>query len=107
LNEKRDPLIRYATGVALTLRAMRQDPDRFKEFALRFLELGPAIAERAFNSNQKIYVETPVPNEALFQKVIAFINTINQTQGIDPLPSGLTFAAVFDTSIAQAAMQRL
>ena len=107
LTTKRDLLIRYATGIALTLRAMRQDPARFKAFAIPFLELDPAIAERAFASNQGIYVDTPVPNPALFEKVITFINIINKTQGVDPLPVSLTYESVFDTSIAQAAMQRL
>jgi NitT/TauT family transport system substrate-binding protein len=107
LNAKRDLLVRYATGIALTLQSIHRDPDRFKAFAIPFLELDPAIADRAFVANKQIYVDTPVPNQALFVKMVEFINTINLTQGIDKLPSSLAFDAVFDTSIATAAMQRL
>jgi len=107
LTAKREPLIRYAMGVALTLRSIKQEPDRFKAFALKFLELDPSIAERAYESNKGIYIETPLPKLELFQKLTAFVNTINKTQGTDPLPANITFETVFDTSIVTEALKRL
>jgi len=104
---KRDALVRYATGIALTLRSIKQDPEKFKAFAIPFLELDPAIAERAYASNSRIYFEQPVPDEALFQTNVDFLNVTNATQGVDKLPASLTFASVYDTSIAKEAMQRL
>jgi ABC-type nitrate/sulfonate/bicarbonate transport system substrate-binding protein len=107
LAAKRELLVRYATGVALTLRSIRQDPERFKAFALPFLELDPAIVDRAWQSNRGIYVETPVPDEALFRKLAEFVSIINKTQGIDPLPTTLAFTSVFDSSIAVEAVRNL
>ncbi len=104
---KRDALVRYATGIALALRSVKQEPDKFKAFAIPFLELDPAIAERAYASNSRIYFEQPVPDAALFQLNVDFLNATNATQGVDKLPSSLTFASIYDTSIAQEAMRRL
>ncbi len=107
LANKRDVLVRYATGIALALRSIRQEPDKFKSFALSFLELDPAIADRAYASNSKIYFEQPVPNETLFQKNFGYLNAVNKTEGVDPLPSSLTFATVYDTTIATEAMKHI
>lgn len=104
---KRDALVRYATGIALALRSVKQEPDKFKAFAIPFLELDPAIAERAYASNSRIYFEQPVPDVSLFQLNVDFLNATNATQGVDKLPSSLTFASIYDTSIAQEAMRRL
>jgi len=104
---KRDALVRYATGIALTLRSIKQEPDKFKAFAIPFLELDPAIAERAYASNSRIYFEQPVPDQALFQTNVDFLNVTNATQGVDKLPASLTFASVYDTAIAQEAMQKI
>ncbi|MEJ0017271.1 MAG: ABC transporter substrate-binding protein [Acetobacteraceae bacterium] len=104
---KRDALVRYAAGIALALRAIKADPDKFKAFAIPFLELDPAIAERAYASNSKIYFEQPVPDESLFKINLDFLDVTNATQGVDKLPASLTFASVYDTSIAKEAMQLL
>lgn len=107
LASKRDTMVRYATGIALTLRSIRQEPDKFKAFAVSFLELDPAVAERAYASNSKIYFDQPVPNEALFQKNFDYLNAVNKTEGVDPLPASLTFATTYDPSITMEAMKHL
>ena len=107
LKDKRDALLRYTAGLAMTLRAIKADPAAFKTFAVPFLELDPAIAERAFASNSKIYFGTPVPNGSLYQKNLDMVNLVNKTQGLDPMPAKLTFDYVFDHDLAQAAMQKL
>ena len=49
LGAKRDALVRYATGIALTLQSIKQSP--IKAFAIPFLQLDLSIAERADASN--------------------------------------------------------
>jgi NitT/TauT family transport system substrate-binding protein len=105
--QRRDALVRYAHGIALSLRSIQRENDKFKEFALRWLELDPEIAERAFASNGRIYFENPLPREDLFRRNVEFINFVNRTQNEPPLPENLTFAAAFDESIAQEALRRM
>jgi ABC-type nitrate/sulfonate/bicarbonate transport system substrate-binding protein len=107
LQDKREPLLRYVTGLTLALRAIAADPAAFKAFAVPFLELDPAIADRAFASNSKIYFENPVPDGALYQKNLDMVNLVNRTQGLDPMPAKLTFDYVFDRTLAAEAVKRL
>lgn len=107
LTAKRDALLRYITGIALALRSIAQDGDRFRAFAVAWLELDPAIAERAFASNGRIYFTDPTPTDALFQRNVAFINIARAAQNEDPLPRSLTFASVYQPSLAAEAMGRL
>ena len=107
MKDKREALLRYIAGLAMTLRAIKGDPAAFKAFAVPYLELDPAIAERAFASNSKIYFDSPVPDAALYQKNLDMVNLVNKTQGLDPMPAKLTFANVFDTELATEALKRL
>ena len=107
LASKRDALLRYATGITLTLRSIAAEPDRFRAFAVPYLELDPAIAERAFASNGRIYFTDPVPNDALFRRNLDFMNVSRAAQGEDPLPKDLVFTSLFDPSIATEAVKRL
>ena len=104
---KREALVRYAHGLALALRAMRTEPERFRAFAVGWLELDPSIAERAFASNGRIYFESPVPDAALFRRNISFLNVSRTAQGEEALPEDLPFASLYDTSIAAEAVRRL
>lgn len=104
---KRDALLRYATGITLTLRSIAADPDRFRAFAVPYLELDPAIADRAFSSNGRIYFTDPVPTDTLFRRNVEFMNISRAAQGEDPLPKDLAFATLFDPSIAAEAVKRL
>ena len=107
LRERRDALVRYVTGLALAMKSMTDEPAKFKAFAIPFLELDPAIAELAFERNASMYYKTPEPTEAPFKTNLGFINTANKTAGLDPMPASLTFASMFDPSIASDAMKRL
>ena len=107
LATRRDALVRYVTGLALALKSIHDDPAKFKAFALPFLELDPAIAEKAFAGNATMYYASPVLTEAQFQTNIDFINVANKSAGLDPMPSSLTFASMYDPSIAAEAMKRL
>jgi len=104
---RRDVLVRYAHGIALTLRSIEREPARFRDFALRWLELDPEIAERAFRSNGRIYFPDPRPKEDLFGRNVEFINFVNRAQNEPPLAAGVTFASAVEPGIAEEAMRRL
>lgn len=105
---KRDALERYARGIALALRSIKTDPQKFKAWAKDWFEgLEPATFELAFANNGAIYFDDPTPKEALLEKNIAFINTVNKQMGAAPLQDTLTFATVSDPTIAAAAMKAL
>jgi NitT/TauT family transport system substrate-binding protein len=107
LHERRDALVRYVAGLALSLRSIRTEPAKFKEFAIPFLELDPSIAENAFEGNAGMYYPDPRLTEAQFKSNLMFINTANKSAGLDPMPDSLTFASMYDPSIAEEAMKRI
>jgi NitT/TauT family transport system substrate-binding protein len=107
LTENREALVRYAMGIALALRAMNDDPASFKVFAVKYLELDPAIADAAFAANGGIYFRDPTPTDALFQKNVDFMNVSLRSQDQPELPKTLGFADVYDTGIVGEALRRL
>ncbi|CAH1651713.1 MULTISPECIES: ABC transporter substrate-binding protein [unclassified Chelatococcus] len=105
---KRDALERYTRGIALALRSIRNEPEKFKAWAKDWFEgLEPETFNLAFANNGAIYFEDPTPKRALLEKNIAFINIVNQQMGAPALPTTLTFETVSDPSIADAAMKGL
>lgn len=105
---KRDALERYARGIALALRSIKSEPQKFKAWAKDWFEgLEPETFELAFANNGAIYFDDPTPKQALLDSNIAFINTVNKQMGAAPLQDTLTFANVSDPSIAAAAMKGL
>lgn len=105
---KRDALERYARGIALALRSIRSEPDKFKAWAKDWFEgLEPEVFELAFANNGAIYFEEPMPKQALLDKNIAFINTVNKQMGAEALQGTLSFDTVCNPSIAAAALKGL
>ncbi|CAH1651803.1 ABC transporter substrate-binding protein [Chelatococcus asaccharovorans] len=105
---KRDALERYARGIALSLRSIKNEPEKFKAWAKDWFEgLEPATFDLAFANNGAIYFDDPTPKRALLDKNIAFINTVNQQMGAAALPSTISFDTVCDPSVADAAMKGL
>jgi NitT/TauT family transport system substrate-binding protein len=107
LAERRDPLVRYVAGLALALRSIRAEPAKFKAFAIPFLELDPAIAESAFAGHVGMYYADPRLTEPEFHRNVDFINIANVSAGLDPMPASLTYASMYDPSIAEEAMKRI
>ncbi len=107
LQTRRDALVRYVAGLARSLKAIHDDPAKFKAFAIPFLELDPAIAEAAFAGNAPMYYQNPLLTEAQFQTNLDFINVANKTAGLPPMPPSVSFASMYDPSIAEEAMKRL
>lgn len=108
IKSKRETLVRYCRGIALALRSMSAEPERFKAWAKEWFEgLDPDIFESAFANNGRIYFRDPTPREDLFKKNIEFISTTNKLMGADPLPASLTFETMCNPSIAQEALKGL
>ena len=107
LSGNREALVRYATGVASALRSMAADPASFKAFALRFLELDPAVAEAAWEGNGGIFFTDPTPDPALYPATRAFVDAVLVSQKEPRLPDAMGFEAVYDTSVAAEALRRL
>ena len=105
LGERRDVLVKFVAGLALALRSIKNEPEKFKAFALKFLELDPSIAEAAFDRNASMYYPNPLLTKPQFQTNVDFINTANKTNGLDPLPASLTFESMYDPSVGQDAMK--
>ena len=82
-------------------------PEKFKAFAIPFLELDPSIAEQAFKGHASMYYADPRLTEAQFKTNLSFINTANVSSGLDPMPASLTFASMYEPSIAEEAMKRI
>lgn len=105
---KRDALVRYCHGIALTQQSIAKEPEKFKTWAKTWFEgIEPAVFELAFANNGAIYFPSPVPSEDLFKKNIEYINIVNGKMGAAELPSTLTFANVVDASIAADAVKGL
>jgi len=106
--DKREALVRYCMGIAMALKEVNARPPELKAWADKWFEgLPNDIADRSYDINSRIFFASPVPNEALFNSNIDFINTVQKTMNADPMPSSLTFASMFDVAIAQEAMGRL
>jgi hypothetical protein len=91
----------------MALRAINSDRAGLKAWADRWFEgLPPQIADVSFEINSKIFFDSPVPNAALFQANVDFINAVQRTMSAEPLPAGLTFEAQYDPSIATEALAR-
>jgi NitT/TauT family transport system substrate-binding protein len=105
---KRDALVLYCRGLALTQRSIANEPEKFKAWARVWFEgLDPLMFETAFSNNGRIYFQDPVPNEELFKKNIDYVNIVNSKMGAEPLPSSIDFASLADPTIAQDAMKGL
>ncbi len=106
--DKREALVRYCMGIAMSLKEINARPPELKTWADKWFDgLPNDIAERSYDINSRIFFANPVPNEALFKSNVDFLNAVQKTMNADPLPASLTFATMFDPSMAQEAMGRL
>ena len=109
LTSKREALVRYTHGLALALADIHAKPDAFKTWSRGFLftEETASLFEPAFRDNSDIYFKDPRPTETLFQANLDITNTVNKGMGRPAIPDSVTFASLFDASIAADAMKRL
>ena len=72
-----------------------------------FEGMDPEIFESAFTNNSRIYFADPKPREDLFRKNVEFINTVNRMMNAEPVPQAVSFASMFETTIAEEAVRGL
>lgn len=108
IETRRDALVAYCRGLALTQRSIAAEPDKFKAWAREYFDsMSPEIYEVAFANNGAIYFTDPVPSEELLARNIKYINTVNSKMNAEKLPESLTFSTVVDPTIAQDAIKDL
>lgn len=105
--KRREDLVRYCRGLAMTQRAIRDEPEKFKTWALEFLGLPPEVADVAFDNNGSIYFEDPVPVADQMAANIDYINVVNTLMGAEALPDWLGFDTMVDPTLAQEAVKGL
>jgi ABC-type nitrate/sulfonate/bicarbonate transport system substrate-binding protein len=105
---RREALVRYAMAIAMSLKDINTNPAAFKAWADQwFAGMPDDIASRSFEINSKIFFNDPMPKQDLFDLNVSFLNTVQKTMNAAPLPASLTFASLYDPSVAQDAMKRL
>lgn len=105
---RRDELVRYCRGIALSQKSIGAEPDKFKVWAKEYFDgMDPGIYEVAFANNGSIYFEEPVPSEELLAKNIAYINTVNSLMDAESLPESIIFSNMVDPTISQDAIKDL
>ena len=108
IKTKRETLVNYVKGLAMAQQAINADPAAFKTWSQEWFKgLDPAVFEKAFDSNSKIYMPDPTPREDHFKKNIEFVNLSFKTLNKDPMPSSFSFLDAYDPSIAEEAMKQL
>jgi ABC-type nitrate/sulfonate/bicarbonate transport system substrate-binding protein len=108
IRTKRDALVRYARGVALALRSINTEQDKFKAWAKQWFEgLEPAIFESAFANNGKIYFSDPMPRKNLFERNVAFINAVNKSMGAEQISSAVSYERMIDPTLVEEALKAL
>lgn len=106
--EKRAALVNYCKGLALTLRSIQSDRAAFRGWAETWFEgLEPTIFGPAFDTNSRIFMDTPMPSAAQFELNRQFVNRGAATRGQPGLPDSMTFEKAYDPSIAQEALASL
>ncbi|MEQ9811934.1 MAG: ABC transporter substrate-binding protein [Azospirillaceae bacterium] len=102
--ERRELVFDYCRGTALALRAIHQEPETFRAWAMEWFEgLDPELFDTAFATNSQIYMPNPIPTERHFELNKTFVNQGFATLGEDPLPDDFGFLDAYDPSIAEEA----
>lgn len=106
--DKREALVGYTAAIAEAQRAIHTDPDAFRTWFGEFLDIiEPDVYEAAMRDNFSMYAQNPVPREDSFQIFIDYLNVVNETRGLEPTPSSITFDLLTDTTISADAMARI
>ena len=100
--------MRYAMAIAMSLKDINTNPAAFKDWASKWFAGMPGdIFDRSFEINSQIFFTDSLPKQALFDLNVSFLNTVQKTMNAAPLPASLTFASLYDPSVAQDALKRV
>lgn len=108
ISDKREALVRYTTAIAESMRRIQAEPERFKSWFATFMDtIAPPIFEAALRDNFTMYATDPSPRPGSFRKFVDYLDVVNETRGLPPVPDTVTFDLLSDPSIAKDALTRL
>lgn len=108
IREKPKELAAYCRGIALALRAIHGDHEGFKTWArVYFKDLDPALFDNAFANNIAMYMKTPVPTRAQFQRNVEFLDSELKLLNQPGIPGSFKFDDAWDLSFVEKGMANL
>ena len=108
IREKPKQLAAYCRGIALALRAIHGDREGFKTWArVYFKDLDPALFDNAFANNAAMYMKTPVPTRAQFQRNVEFLDSELKLLNQPGIPGSFKFDDAWDLSFVEKGMAGL
>jgi ABC-type nitrate/sulfonate/bicarbonate transport system substrate-binding protein len=108
MKEKPQELVAYCRGIALALRSIHGDRVAFKTWAKEyFKDLDASLFEQAFANNAAMYMKTPVPSRAQFQRNVEFLDAELKLLNQPGIPGSFKFDDAWDLSFVEKAMSGL
>ena len=108
MKEKPQELTAYCRGIALALKAIHGDRAAFRTWAREyFKDLDPALFDQAFENNVRMYMRTPVPTRAQFQRNVEFLDAELKLLNQPGVPGSFRFDDAWDLSFVEKALQGL
>ena len=108
IKDKPRELVAYCRGIALALKSLHGDRAAFKKWAQTyFKDLEPALFDAAFVNHAAIYMKTPVPTRALFQRNVEFLDSELKLLNQPGIPGSFRFDDAWDLSFVEKAMAGL
>ena len=102
---KPQALTAYCKGLALALKAQKEDPALFKLWARSwFSTMDDALFETAYKNNSGIYMSTPVPSQHHFDVNLKFMNQSLIDAGREPAPKDYSYEKAFNLTFAKQAL---
>lgn len=99
-----DDLSAYCRGLSASLKSIAEKPEEYAAWARQFFsDLDPALFEKAFANNGKIYLQDISPTPEHFSKTVAFMNRQMLSGADDRIPSSFSFADWADTRFTAGA----
>jgi NitT/TauT family transport system substrate-binding protein len=108
MKEKPRELVAYCRGIALALKNLHGDRTAFRKWAREyFKDLDDTLFERAFVNNVAMYMKTPIPTRAQFQRNVEFLDAELKLLNQPGVPGSFRFDDAWDLSFAEKAMTGL
>ena len=108
IRDKPRELVAYCRGIALALKSLHGDRAGFKKWAQDyFKDLDPSLFESAFANNAAMYMKTPIPTRAQFQRNVEFLDAELKLLNQPGIPGSFRFDDAWDLSFVEKAMSGL
>jgi NitT/TauT family transport system substrate-binding protein len=104
--DKAGPLQSYLRGVGTALRAMRDQPAAFKDWAKTFFnDMDAELFERSHDTDGGIYMADPRISENHFRLNVAFLDAELKALGQAGVPTAFTYAQAVDARFVDQALR--